>query len=447
MTSEILQKDMGSNIKIYEADKLGEGSYGCVYRCSDENGKEYAVKCIPMKNDGIPNVMELMIMESIHHPNLNTAVHTYADKDKIYIFQKLAKSDLCKYTRTPLSPNVQKNNVNPELLRYWSYSLIQAVACLHQQNIIHGDIKSNNVFLFDKGNIKLGDFSLAIQVPSKTPSLSKNHKTNTKDTDPIQTYYSADNAVPSVETLYYHRVCTYSHRPPECWFKKGWSFPLDIWALGCTLFEIAYGQLLFPCQGKIQDKKSKNVVYKKAVNCMLEWIYKGPQPEAPPKWVKPYRTHLNVNHRKPILPPQFHLPQYVEFNRLLFKMLRADPIKRPTIRDILKDPYFDGLHSLPYKIQSVPSKSMQRKESRRIERYLEQFNIKDKIKSTTIQLYEKCYDCKDLNEKYKVISCLWIAHKLMRIPTPKHITTSVDIQCILESEKIISHHLNFRFHI
>jgi serine/threonine protein kinase len=479
MSSDTLKTDMGSNIKIYETEKLGEGSYGSVYKCQDDNGKEYAVKCISMTPNGIPNALELSIMETIHHPNLNSAIQIHAKEDKVYIFQPLARTDVCKYTRKqnrPTNADIPNNNnnritypssiypeshertsinshlrqncdsvscnlvntnnnkliqhirpvrsnssscfISPNLLKYWSFSLVQAVACLHQQNIIHGDIKVNNVFLFDKQLIKLGDFSLSIKVPEEDRNKS-----------------------------YYHRVCTYSHRPPECWFRKGWSFPLDIWSLGCTFFEIAYGRLLFPSQGKIQDKESKNLVYKKAVNCILDWIHRGPYQEPPPKWVKAFRPHLNIEYKKFTLPSRYHHPQYVEFNKLVLKMLQIDPSNRPTIEEILKDPYFSDQRASPYKIQSVITKTISRKETRRIEEILDQYNIHGYIRKASLELYRKSTECKDLSEKYKIISCVWLTHKLFKLPLPKHITQNIELENILESEKILCHHLNFRLHI
>ena len=77
---------IGSNIMIYEKQKLGEGSYGSVFKCSDENGNAYAVKCIKMNDTGIPNILENSIMMTIFHPHLNTAFQIHIDANKLYIF-------------------------------------------------------------------------------------------------------------------------------------------------------------------------------------------------------------------------------------------------------------------------------------------------------------------------------------------------------------------------
>jgi len=52
---------------------------------------------------------------------------------------------------------------HPELLRKWSYGLVQGLACLHRQKIIHADVKANNVLLFGDQTVKLGDFTLAVR--------------------------------------------------------------------------------------------------------------------------------------------------------------------------------------------------------------------------------------------------------------------------------------------
>ena len=149
---------IGSKVHIFDSEKLGEGSSGAVYRGSDEHGKAYAVKCIKTNEMGIPNILENSIMMTISHPALNTALHIHTTARETHIFQRLAETDLARHTRR------KEKYVSPDLLREWSYSLVQAVACLHRQKIIHADVKANNVLLFEDQTVKLGDFTLAVRV-------------------------------------------------------------------------------------------------------------------------------------------------------------------------------------------------------------------------------------------------------------------------------------------
>lgn len=415
---------IGSKIHIFESEKLGEGSYGSVYKCTDENGKTYAVKCIEINSTGIPNILESSIMTTISHKSLNTALHIHTTPEEVHIFQKLASTDLAMHTRK------RKQNVPFNVLCEWTFSLVQAVACLHRQNIVHADIKANNVLLFEDNTIKLGDFTLAVKI---WDDLSKKSSGESLSADDINLQ----------KTFFKHRVCTYSHRPPECWFGKGWSFPLDVWSLGCTLFEIAYGQLLFPSQGKIKDEESKRLVYKKAVNCMLHWAKNGPNASTCPLWLEDYKIEENVEFRKAVLPANFNNPQYREFNKLVLSMLRIDPLRRPNINEVLKHPFFENMRSSSYRILSSVPKTIPRREQQRLSRYLENHTKNQKVKELATELFGRCTALKSISEQLKIFGCTWIAEKLLRI---KPHCDGISKTLVLESERKICEHLSFRLH-
>lgn len=199
---------------------LGHGSYGDVYLARDEYQKSYAVKCCEITNTGISNILEATIMGSFSHPCLNNALHIQASAKKLYIIQDLAESDLAKHTRRV------RGNHQPSLaeLRQWCFCLSQAVAVLHSRGVIHADIKASNVLLYADGAIRLSDFTLATKKWRKGEKFTKN-------------------------------VCTCTHRPLECLLKQEWDEALDIWSLGCTFYEIAYGVLLFPYQNLEGENK------------------------------------------------------------------------------------------------------------------------------------------------------------------------------------------------
>lgn len=56
-----------------------------------------------------------------------------------------------------------------ELIRRYTRQLLDAVALLHQNGIVHRDIKGANIFLTDGGNaLKLGDFGCAAKIKTNT---------------------------------------------------------------------------------------------------------------------------------------------------------------------------------------------------------------------------------------------------------------------------------------
>ena len=436
---------IGSKIHIFESEKLGEGSYGCVYRCCNDSGECFAVKCIQTNETGIPNILESSIMKTIVHPNLNAAIHIHTSPSEIHIFQKLAKTDLARHTR-----KIDKL-ISPRSLKRWSFEIVQGLACLHRQFIIHADVKASNVLLFEDQSVKLGDFTLSVMVKDPyseklgyvTDTLKLGYKTDTLKLGEHRdaTSLSANDSSP--RKLFNHRVCTYSHRPPECWFGEGWSYPLDIWSLGCTLFEIAYGKLLFPSQGRITDRESKEKVYDRAMRCMVDWSKNGPNSHYTPKWIQSVEFLEEKDYNKATFPSAFKRPEYRLFNQLVLCMLRIDPIQRPTIDQILKHEYFQGLRPQSYKIVSTPCKVLLSKDRRRIVRFMEAIKNSE-VRNLALELYSRCSSLKSISETLKMATCLWISSKLNRVkPDDRGLSTRL----ILESERKLCEYLSFRLHI
>src|SRR5579871_5268082 len=189
-------------------DKLGKGAYGSVHRCIDSSGNSLAAKCIKCDFYGIPNLFECSIMSTIYHPHLSYADIIDVKDENLYIIQSLAVSDLSKATRGKRYPTDQ--------VRKWCFQIAQALYCLHHNKIIHGDVKAANVLLSANDDVKLIDFTLSS--------------------------YKWDSS------RFSHRIGTNTHNSPEVISGQSWDFPTDIWSLGCTFFEIAYGQLLFQNQ-------------------------------------------------------------------------------------------------------------------------------------------------------------------------------------------------------
>lgn len=398
----------GSLIKIL--DPLEKGAYGAVYKCTDaahegDSGRIMAIKCIDTDAQGIPCLMEASIMSVLNHPNLNRAIRVHATPKMLYIVSELAISDLSKWTRRDKGAHIP----SPKELRKWAYSLIQATACLHRQQIIHGDIKASNVLLFQDGNIKLSDFTLSTM------------KWNTKGSPERR-----------------HTICTCTHRPLEVWLNRDWDLEVDIWSLGCTLYEIAYGELLFPYQG---NSKEGSLLRDKTINCLLDWAENGP---AGKQSVSISRAQIDFIPFR--LSPLFSTPQYSLFNDLILSMLRISPQERPTAIKLLDHPYFkqgDPLFPNPYEIISTPANTLDQSEINKLTRLLMKFTQSSSVIALSIELYSRCTGIQHENDYIKLMTCLWISSKLMyRNPIHSDISSSL----ILSMERIICSHLSFRLH-
>jgi serine/threonine protein kinase len=102
------------------------------------------------------------------------------------------------------------------LLRSMMYQLMSAVACCHQNGIMHRDIKSSNILITEDGTLKLADFGLASFVTSTNP-LTLNDE-----------------------------IVTIGYRPLELFlfYNHTYSFEVDVWSCGMVLAEMITGKPL-----------------------------------------------------------------------------------------------------------------------------------------------------------------------------------------------------------
>ena len=387
-------KNKDERLTICNDKLLGKGAYGEIFLAIDQDKKQYAIKRCNLNDKGIP-LIEAIIMSEFIHPHINRAIGVYVSEQKLYILQNLAQTDLCFHTR-------KRKGYNPpslDTLKYWSNCICQAILALHDNLYIHADIKANNILLYPDGSIKLTDFSL---------SLKKIHENE----------------------FFSHKVCTRTHRPLEVLCKKSWDERVDIWALGCTLYEIAYGELLFPYQGE----KGLRQQY---INAILKWN-KSIDHE--------YYDH-SVSFVPSIIGKDFGNNKLKSFNAFLSTLLIVDIKDRPTIKEVLnhnfiktdrkivclrlKRPQYTKIHNMDH-----------------MERYLINLHDGDETiceerKNAIIEracdIYNKCRDL-SINHDDKSEACTWIASKLI-YGNMSHFNNPSST--LLQHEKDICHNLDF----
>lgn len=388
-------------------ERIGKGSYGNVKICSNEKGEKYAVKCCDKNGHGIPSVIEPVIMKQISHPYINSATRVTSTEKKLYILQKVAKGDVTIYAG---------KNIGLERIKKWCYMIASAVGALHAIGIIHCDIKGNNILVYEDDTVKLTDFTLS----------TVKWKTDEK---------------------FRHSVTTCTHRPLEVLTKKEWDESVDIWSLGCTFYEIAYGRLLFPYQGVIDKDKKK--ITDRAINCILDWcsVTSGENNTGIIKnAVKYIKFELSNN---------FHNSEMELFNRLLLKMLNIDKDKRPTIKEVIDDDFFsEQVKILSYKKISKCKQEIPFPEYARASRYIECYSEDKTIANLAMDMYMKCAPMKNkgvffadstpISTKEIMITsgCVWIATKLVLGYPPNKV--GVEKKDALSAEIAICNFLDYK---
>lgn len=208
-------------------NRIEEGTYGVVYRAKDKRTDEIvALKRLKMEKEkeGFPitSLREINTLLKGQHPNIVTVreIVVGSNMDKIFIVMDYVEHDLKSLMETMKH---KKQFFLPGEVKCLLQQLLRAVAHLHDNWILHRDLKTSNLLLSHKGILKVGDFGLAREYGS-----------------PLKHY------TPIVVTLWY--------RAPELLLCcKEYSTPIDVWSVGCIFAEFLSFQPLFPGKSEVDQ--------------------------------------------------------------------------------------------------------------------------------------------------------------------------------------------------
>mmetsp|Transcript_8932 Transcript_8932/g.13217 ORF Transcript_8932/g.13217 Transcript_8932/m.13217 type:complete len:853 (-) Transcript_8932:133-2691(-) len=143
---------------------LGKGGFAKVYWCtSEDTGKNYAVKIVPKANLVKTRARqklqaEIKIHRTLKHKHICEYKHFFEDRTNCYILLEIcanqSMNELVKRRKRLTSPEV----------RYFMSQLLEAVRYMHDENVIHRDLKLGNLFLDKHLRVKVGDLGLATRL-------------------------------------------------------------------------------------------------------------------------------------------------------------------------------------------------------------------------------------------------------------------------------------------
>ncbi|XP_071563402.1 uncharacterized protein Pitslre isoform X3 [Temnothorax nylanderi] len=303
-------------------NRIEEGTYGVVYRARDKRTDEIvALKRLKMEKEkeGFPitSLREINTLLKAQHPNIVTVreIVVGSNMDKIFIVMDYVEHDL----KSLIETMKQKKQVFiPGEVKCLMQQLLRAVAHLHDNWILHRDLKTSNLLLSHRGILKVGDFGLAREYGS-----------------PLRQY------TPIVVTLWY--------RAPELLlcdkeYAGIYSTPIDMWSVGCIFAELLRMEPLFP--GK-SDIDQLNKIFKE-LGTPSERIWPG-YAKLPIVQKIPF-AHYPVNN----LRQRFSLSLSDLGIELLNKFLTYDPRQRITAEDASNHGYFTEA-PLPIDPQMFPT--------------------------------------------------------------------------------------------
>jgi len=148
-TNKLFMQRHQSPWQFYEElEELGVGNYGVVKKVRLIKNPDIirAMKIIPEENvvqgEGASLIDEIEILKNLEHPNIMKVYESFVDNNNYYIV-----SELCDQGHL-LSKMEKLERMDQIVVKFLMDQILNAVAYLHSKNILHGDIKLENVLLY-----------------------------------------------------------------------------------------------------------------------------------------------------------------------------------------------------------------------------------------------------------------------------------------------------------
>jgi len=246
---------------------LGKGGFAKCYELKDlATGEITAGKIVPKSlltksHQKEKMSQEIRLHKAVAHNHLVKLYSYFEDPNFVYIVLELCRK------RSLMELHKRRKAITEPESRYFLHQILLGCLYLHENKIIHRDLKLGNVFLNDNMEVKIGDFGLATKVDY--------------DGERKRTLCGTPNYI-----------------APEVLGKKGHSYEVDVWSLGCILYTLLVGKPPFETQT-----------------------------------LKDTYTRIKKN--------EYHIPSRVGplARNLIQRLLQHEPAKRPSVAEILRDEF------------------------------------------------------------------------------------------------------------
>ncbi|PKI85756.1 mitogen-activated protein kinase [Malassezia vespertilionis] len=314
------QQDLGSKYRIGRV--LGEGGYGIVFSARERGTeKRVAIKRIAPFEHPLLTVRTLRELRILRHFGvqkdcdivialrdvvISGELDTFQD---IYLVQERMDCDLHHVIRA--------GEVTSDHAQYLIYQLLVGLKFIHSAGVIHRDIKPSNLLVNTQCDLRICDFGLARSIDGGLQAAQEGFLTE--------------------------YVATRWYRAPEIMLSsKLYTQAVDIWSVGCTLYEMLMGRTLFPGKdyhhqlGLILDVLGTPGMETLRPICSsraLDYVHQLPRRDS-----KPWESLLpNVSK---------------EARDFIARTVTIDPTKRMTAAECLAHPYLKVYHD-EFKMEEV----------------------------------------------------------------------------------------------
>lgn len=229
--------------------KIGQGASGSVYIARNNHSNEkVAIKQMDLAAQPRKELLvnEINVMKDSHHPNIVNFKDSYLRGGDLWVIMELMEGG-------PLTDIIDNNTLTEPQIAYICAETVKGLLHLHNRNIIHRDIKSDNVLLNNRGAVKITDFGFCAKLSQERSKRAT-----------------------MVGTPYW--------MAPEVVKQKEYGSKVDVWSLGIMAIEMVDGEppyleeaplkalYLIATNGTPKVKKTERVspIFARFLECSLE---------------------------------------------------------------------------------------------------------------------------------------------------------------------------------
>ncbi|KIM89317.1 hypothetical protein PILCRDRAFT_813244 [Piloderma croceum F 1598] len=227
------------NKKVYaRLDMIGKGGSSRVYRVMNIANEIYAIKRVSLDKTDVDTMSgymnEIALLKRLDGNNRiiqlvdsELRAGPGGSKGHLLLVMECGEIDLAR-----LLQEQQKEPMNMVWISYYWQQMLQAVHVIHEEKIVHSDLKPAN-FVLVRGQLKLIDFGIANAIANDTTNIQRDHQIGTVN-------YMSPEAIELPDGMRRLKV----------------GRPSDVWSLGCILYQMVYGHPPFQHLSVFQKMKA-----------------------------------------------------------------------------------------------------------------------------------------------------------------------------------------------